>query len=62
MTLSNVDALAQDNKKEIVAAKQSQVEVEKKLVRIETRQEQIKEDLSEQKEMLKEILNKVNEK
>lgn len=59
ITLQNVDALAQENKESIEQEKSRAQEIEKKLVRIETQQEQISKDVEENQETLKAILNAV---
>ena len=62
VTLSNVNALAEDNKARIEEQESRDNEVEKKLVRIEVRQEQIKEDIKEMQETNRQILDEVRKK
>ena len=62
VTLSNVNALAEDNKARITEQEDRDNEVEKKLVRIEVRQEQIKEDIKEMQETNRQILDEVRKK
>lgn len=59
VTLSNIAALAEDNKEEIEATKEQAQVVENKLVRIETRQEQIIMDIAEQKVISEKILEEL---
>ena len=59
ITLQNVDALAQENKESIEEEKARSQEIEKKLIRIETQQEQISKDVEENQQTLKAILNAV---
>ena len=59
MTLSNVAALAEDNKTEIVNEKTRAQEIEKKLVRIETKQERLAADVDEVQKKLDMILDAV---
>ena len=60
VTLSNVQALADENKSEIVAEKVRAQDIEKKLVRIETKQEALAEDVDKVQEKLDKILEAVN--
>jgi len=60
VTLSNVKALADENKSEIVAEKDRAQDIEKKLVRIETKQEALADDVDEVQEKLDKILEAVN--
>jgi uncharacterized protein YoxC len=62
ITLANVQALAEDNKTEIEKEQERAQEIEKKLVRIETKQEQIAEDVDEVQEKLDAILEAVRRK
>jgi len=60
VTLSNVQALADENKSEIVAEKVRAQDIEKKLVRIETKQEALADDVDKVQEKLDKILEAVN--
>jgi len=60
VTLSNVQALADENKTEILAEKDRAQDIEKKLVRIETKQEALAEDVDKVQEKLDKILEAVN--
>lgn len=51
ITLSNVQALAEDNKEAIEEAKEEANDVTEKLARIETKQEYIQRDLEQAKEV-----------
>ena len=59
ITLENVDALAQENKEAISEEKERAQEIEKKLVRIEVKQEQISKELEENQQKLDAILQAV---
>jgi len=68
VTLSNVNALAEDNKQAIVDEAAKTNEIDKKLVRIETTQEQMKKQLEqaartaqENQRKLDQILNKLED-
>ena len=62
MTLSQVQAIADDNRTKIEEEQERSQEIEKKLVRIETKQEQIAEDVDEVQEKLDTILEAVLER
>jgi outer membrane murein-binding lipoprotein Lpp len=61
MTLSNVQALADENKAKIEQAATSTATIEKKLVRIETTQEQMKQQLDEAAKTAKENARKLDQ-
>ncbi len=59
VNLSNVSALAQENKEEIEAEADRAQEIEKKLIRIEVKQEALAEDVDDVQETLDKILDAV---
>jgi len=68
VTLANVNALAEDNKQAIESEAQKTNEIDKKLIRIETTQEQMKKQLEqaartaqENQRKLDQILNKLED-
>jgi len=68
VTLANVNALAEDNKQAIESEANKTAEIDKKLVRIETTQEQMKKQLEqaartaqENQRKLDQILNKLED-
>ena len=62
MTLSQVQAIADDNRTKIEEEQERSQEIEKKLVRIETKQEQIAEDVDKVQDKLDTILEAVLER
>jgi peptidoglycan hydrolase CwlO-like protein len=60
--LETVGALAEENKEKIEQEDQRSQEIEKKLVRIETRQERIAEDVDEVQDKLDAILTEVRKR
>lgn len=61
MTLSNVQALAEDNKDAIQEQERENDLITEKLARIEVTQQHIKDELDEQKELTKEVLEAIKE-
>jgi septal ring factor EnvC (AmiA/AmiB activator) len=61
VTLSNIEAMAEDNKKKIEQQAQADHQVEKKLERIAERQESLKEDVEELKKDNDKLDNKLDQ-
>ena len=62
MTLSQVQAVAEENKEKIEIEIARSQEIEKKLVRIETKQELIAEDVDDVQDKLDTILEAIRER
>ena len=62
MTLSQVQAVAEENKAKIELESARSQEIEKKLVRIETKQELIAEDVDDVQDKLDTILEAIRER
>ena len=62
MTLSQVQAVAEENKAKIELENARSQEIEKKLVRIETKQELIAEDVDDVQDKLDTILEAIRER
>lgn len=61
VTLSEVKALAEENKEKIEQQEDADEDQKIRLTRIETRQEQLIRDVAEQKEISREILREIRE-
>jgi len=59
VTLTNVKAMAEDNRARIEAATDTDDSMERRLIKMEVTQQQIRSEIQEQKQLTKEILQEL---